>query len=1052
MNVIKKIGNMKRYNIYIITFILGLLLFNACQDEDLIKKGTKVEEGIPVVAKLSFSSENRTDKVVTKSALSPTVEYKVHDLFIYVFKSEGGSYVKELGKLFKDSDLNITSQKDENGGTTAGAVTLNITSGEKKIFAIANVGELKQYSLTKALDAVETLDDLESLAATLTSPETPVDRSSGRFLMSGSFASNKNSATAQLTGGAVSIDVDGNLTEDGKIYLIHLDSRIDFKVTASPKSTANANGEITKSITFVPKGYRIVNVPVSSYLFERTYNGSTGSGHDAVGDSDAEAAAAGYHDTKTDGQYVNFDELVFDEDNTAKTVGGNFSFYMFENRKRALNEISDYAERERQDKSNNGLNGDYVNAHKYATYVEMVGSYFEQYTTDGSDDVKEKTAEVKYTIHLGYVNGASDFRSERNTQYTYNVKIHGVDNIELEVTSSNDEESGTIENQPGAEGEVVKSKQFYYVDAHYVVDRIVFNKDNISDNASFRVKTPFDSDGRGDDAKDYKWVWFVKNQKESVGSGGTTKYIYSGLKKSDSNKYKPSGYLASTVIGKYANNYPDSYTRTSSVSKSNISKNYWYYEKETVTTEYETYRYEYPKSGYVAFPKNSAERINIKDLIALLKEKKTEEVSETSLYDSDGNVAFTVFIDEYYYYEDPRSGDPVKWKTFVNGDNREMHILCDTEYSSDHESSLTTSNFLISQKPIRTFYNTNQLTGWGVESVNEPAHSEAQDDGRLKVDGNSEFSYRSYSNGRYNMYKNIGYKSGDSWKTYINPATNYLEKVNNVALLQQACLQRNRDLNGDGQITHDEVRWYMPAINQMTGLFLGKDALPLDIQLMKNGVTVKRDEDKEDSGNYRDFHYTNSNNIQFWAEEGAATGSNNMNNGYWNYRCVRNLGVAYNQDTEPKLENEFTDYADPQPQGDGTVLIDLSAVTPAALRETDDKGDPLAITDELHEYNRPYKAFYVLNTLTSKSVKKEDIYNNKVVNPCPDGWRMPNMRELTLIKAYSGFDHSTTIFSQTTSSLSYKSAKHNVYHMTGEGNITLTDTENAVIRCVKDKK
>ena len=65
---------------------------------------------------------------------------------------------------------------------------------------------------------------------------------------------------------------------------------------------------------------------------------------------------------------------------------------------------------------------------------------------------------------------------------------------------------------------------------------------------------------------------------------------------------------------------------------------------------------------------------------------------------------------------------------------------------------------------------------------------------------------------------------------------------------------------------------------------------------------------------------------------------------------------------------------------------------------------------------------------------------------------MPNMRELTLITAYSGFSFGEAIFSQTMSSLSYKKSKQNVYHIVGGGNVSLGDIGSAVVRCVKDKK
>ena len=41
-----------------------------------------------------------------------------------------------------------------------------------------------------------------------------------------------------------------------------------------------------------------------------------------------------------------------------------------------------------------------------------------------------------------------------------------------------------------------------------------------------------------------------------------------------------------------------------------------------------------------------------------------------------------------------------------------------------------------------------------------------------------------------------------------------------------ACLTRNRDFNGDGKITDDELRWYTPARDQMLGLWIGEPALP----------------------------------------------------------------------------------------------------------------------------------------------------------------------------------------------------------------------------------
>lgn len=1040
----KNIIDMKTYSKNIVIAILSAFLLNACVDEDVIKtNGSNVEEGIPVTASLSFISQSVGEQeVTTKSALSTEVEYKVKDIYVFVFKKTNDGYVYETSQLFNETDIKNAQTKNEEGkGESKGTLTLELTSGEKKIFAIANMGDVAAYKATRNLGEIQTIDDLEALAVELTSPEAPVDRSSGLLLMSGAFAPTSSPSNpdinVSLSGGDVTINEQGIPTVAGKIYLKRLDSRIKFNISTS-----------SNNIDFTPKGYRIVNVPVASYFFEKSYvnDGS----HDYVLPGGEEST---YKATKPKNEYTNFDAITTHGE--GKYNGGNFTFYMFENRKPAKATPRDYNDRERQDKNNGGKNGDYTYAHKYATYVEIVGSYYEKYEENG--EPKDKSAEVKYTIHLGYVEGPEDFNSERNCAYTYNVKIAGVKNIEVEVETSNDPERDFQENQPGAEGDVVKSKQFYYVDAHYITDKIIFNKDNVSDDASFRVKTPFDLDGKGDAAIDYKWVWFVQNEKIQEG-GKIIKYTYSGLKQrymGDGQWDKPHYPATKVVTSGGGESFPATYTRTSPVSKKRyLRTGEWYYTTQTITEEQQDITWTY-KEDFISFPKEESKRLNIQQLIAKLKDNKNVNPSETSVYDSQGNAVFTIFIDEYYYDTDPTNPSTTPhWSKFVNKDNREMHILCDTEFSLDGESSLTTSNFLISQKSIKTFYNPTSKTGWGVESVNEKVHEEAEENGRLPIQGyTASINGDSRSNGRYNMYKNLQYKSGQTeWSTYINPTTNYIKKRTqsptsaDKVMLQYACLQRNRDLNGNGRIDNDEVRWYMPAVNQLTGLFLGKDALPSDVHLMQNGITVTKDGGDYD---FKNYHYTNSNNIMFWAEEGTSIGHNETNNGHYNYRCVRNLGINYTNNThDPSINNEVQDYVDNSRNEGNYKILDLTAINPNALRAIPDNGKPLAITDELHEYNRPYKKFLVHNERKG-SVSKASIYNNTVKNPCPEGWRMPNMRELTLILAYSGF--SGNAYAATTSSLQYKKNEQVVYQIQDVRISLGNDTDNVPVRCVKDK-
>ena len=68
--------------------------------------------------------------------------------------------------------------------------------------------------------------------------------------------------------------------------------------------------------------------------------------------------------------------------------------------------------------------------------------------------------------------------------------------------------------------------------------------------------------------------------------------------------------------------------------------------------------------------------------------------------DAEGpKICVTAFVDEYYYGEHPitKRKSPTLWKYFVNQDDRTMHILCDSNSSTDLESTSTGSVITIQQ-------------------------------------------------------------------------------------------------------------------------------------------------------------------------------------------------------------------------------------------------------------------------------------------------------------------------------------------------------------------
>lgn len=906
---------MKRYHLYIITFIAGLFLLGACQDEEMYPKKSDVPEGIPVTAQLSFTLAE-TKEVHTKADLGKEQENAVKDLYIFVF-----DYPTKKMEYAHHVDINATRQSKGVSGTVTFPVNA-VTSGKKNILAIANTNSYADFS--SRLNDVENMDDLSKLYATLQEDNKDVLRMTGNLMMSGYFRTTGVDTDVEKGYCEIFPASEGQTTPvklDGSVYLRHLDSKIQFDVNVDDASTK----------VFIPKNWQVVNVPVKSYVFENI--------------SDISADGNDYF--KTSRQPFE----VFSLTPEGAYKGGSFTFYMFENRKKALGDPKDYNERERQEKDAAGLNGDYVYADPLAGYVVLTGSYYEY----DKDHNMILSADVKYTIHLGYVgNKAEDFNSERNTSYIYHVTVKGVDKIILEVEST--ENGVSTEEQPGAEGAVVVADQSLMFDSHYETDKVTFYIDKI-DHLSVLVKTPYDPNGTyeitdfddpdafTDNLTDFRWVEFAQNEKKG-------------------NEYR-SDFIS----------YTDAFA--------------------------------------------AGKLVTIKDVLQTLRAHKKGKKND-GFWDKDGKVVYTVFVNEFYYENKPEKLNsdpdvPASWKDFVNVDNRQMYILCDTKFSADQQSSLTKSSIKVDQRSIKSVYNLDAQdlkTGWGIESV-------AEDKGLIYYNGGKH--YETKTNGRYNTFrffdKWIGVDMGtNAWSKFIDFSVNKNRATTNA---EYACLHRNRDLNGNGVIDADEVRWYLPATNQYIGLWIGRDVLPPDVRLFQanvKDVTIKNDK-LGIAGNLQNYHFVSSNGTRFWSEEGVSTGSDNAYSQYYNIRCARNLGKYYTG--TPDINEEPEDYVKADLDGEGrTSKVYLNYLNPAALRSSKTSAIMFHSEHSGGELNRPYKAFEVY---PSVSVVEIDYENNKLQNEkCPPGYRVPNQRELALIAAYSIKPFGNRLGSCTYSELSYK--------------------------------
>lgn len=744
--------------------------------------------------------------------------------------------------------------------------------------------------------------------------------------------------------GSTSIDIAGNESGEGKQLCTLQLERTDAKVEVHVSS----NTELWKDLSFRPQTWRVVEVPMQSLILP-----------DEQGDADGD-----------DCDYFTTVERPFEtlESNATGTLdaGGGFVFYMPENRKTPLQEVKtdgtpaeQYALREKwvtEDVSNpskpeqNVQNISFAYAHPHSTYLEIVGHL--TYTGEGNRVVDATT---KYYVHLGYEGGnPNDYNTLRNKHYIYNIEVKGINNIEVEVTGG--------DPRPGHEGDVIYSKNgIFYFDCHYDRRLITLNKADIAaDGLSWSVSTPY-SDGVhkvGDvipeTMRDYRWVKFAINSDYGVRSNRYVKY--------------PGDQ-----------NYDDPFVDDGTDNQSSP----------------------YYKNSYP-----NARLLDINQLLTRLRNNINNE--NGNLFDGNGNVAITAFVDEYLYIKDPLTDDatedPSLWKKCVNKPDRLMHIISNDSriYSADGNSSVVHSIYTFKQKSIRTIYNleSDKTTAWGLETVME---------GDRFTAASSSWA-NDMDNGRSNTWTYLRENGGGSnlkWTDVLNTEEHYALNWSKSNVFY-ATLMRNRDLNGDNIVQENEIRWYLAAINQLTDIYIGEYALDQESRLYP--WDPQAGDFPPNNGNSVYWHYASSTYdskqggpFVVWAEEGPSRGNYNAsledNGSYYAYRCLRNLGISLDD-----IQATPTPLITYETNSDGSCTFDLSRLDSKALRSNYVAGAGIyPVHNEKSQNNLPYVRFTVSRNRYPSKTNNWEYY--QTTNPCEkDGYRVPNMRELLIYSSrlYSG--------------------------------------------------
>lgn len=1034
----------------IYVWLLGLVaILTACADEEIVN-GYNIKEGVPVTVNLKFNVA--ASAVESRSAQDATVENNVQRLFVIAFKRNG----EISGKNYLSAVNNST-----------GTVTLDMYSGTgQQIFAVANPNSGVGTLSYEQLDAVTNLDDFKNLYSQLrTDKGETVSLSVERmaFLMCGQLED-------------IAVDTDGNLVgaASNTINLERVDARITFNVGVDAKVNGYTN------MTFTPKYYRVENIPQGTYLVPRE------------NEDYAETMTTGYASMQAAGKEYYFDEAKRENDDRSY-----FEFYLLENRRQPTKRITNleketnysevqnlYALREKResdtgkpvDETKPGqeyVPGDFVFAPENSTYVTIRGTLSFQHGTDFYN------ADVTYTVHLGRTGNKKDNGVDwsnnvdlvnnydvcRNTHYTYNVTITGVESMRVEVQEER------IETRPGVEGDVIKAGgEVVDLDSHYGRAKFSLTRGDIKAGLSWAISTPFqrglkvfDRSNYTEDRKeygivetniselenreelktdlslnDYRWVQFAINQ-ECV------------LVRDDEGhtnvKVPPSAFAK----------YPG-YAAYSSVNLSNKAPAFGG----------EGYHY----SGSTAIYSQDVVLYDVNQLLnhLFIEANKSEEqgcdlfLKDGGVsYDDDAEVTITAFIDEFVYkynptevyYEVPTAladDDPdlTLWKDFVNAENRMLHICVKgAQYSPDGNTSWAESVITFSQRPIYTFYDpdSNVSTAWGTEFKNEsedakdgtdknlPATSSALNGITWKKDNNT------FDDGRKNTLEVLGQLPNLKWTDvlYLNDG-DYGRLKDKYKSVWFACLGRNRDLDGDNIVDQDEIRWYLASVDQLTDIFIAEAAVPNAKLYSQNATSASVPLEHVISSTYHTITTTTGNwgNRSttmkpwiIWAEEGASRGvyddSGDDADDLHTYRCLRNLGLSLND-----KDSDLDDYVISKDEngdiitkdrevnvGSETVtyterFIDLSRLEPNTLRAAL-TGGILPQNKERDDNNRPYRKFAVLvsaegdrwnSSYTNTSGLypnggttpwRSVWYNEENGNPCPEGYRAPNLRELMLM-------------------------------------------------------
>lgn len=1021
------------------TIYIGLLAIAAttltctsCIDDDLMSNKAEVVEGEPITISLNFAAIPSADVSITRASGSDLSE--LSDVVICVFHGDGS--FEQMVTNYEGGGLTVNGNSVGGNGEHRYSVSFESTSGEKKLIAVANVADGAYWEnmitdLTNAYNSKKNFDEVKAIVAdvshSLVAQAGTTDgmqpfhiTSSSQMLITGWNEGVVFGTNDDVSGYGTYGDENNSVAIKMKRAMAH----ITFNIAAKPE---NAKG------TFTPASFRVYNIPTKSYLT----NGIPTSL------------------LTTDVTGVEYVNTASENIGTAQGDNYSFDFYMPENVQEGKT-VNAYNDRDvwTGDPGTSAEDKEWTNAPKNSSFVVISGTYEGNATIDGIQG-QPVTANVEYTIHLGDFSDSGsvgNFSVERNYSYTYNVKVLGVDNIVVEAKK-------TGGDQQGAEGSVYdqsSTEYSYNLDAHYEQVYLEYNLSSIANSL-----------GQGLEGEDLDNA--IANQLILIIQSEAMDYTHEETENEPYTTRNKRGTLSPYKI------YADAVRANKDVddAKAAVLKGGGTGIEPTKGFDYKWIEF-LPQTGtdISAYPgisswamesldglKNSqfyagatgtSSMLDVYDMIVEMGKaikqiyndgNKNGTPSSTKItisQNSNDYVArFTAFVNEYYYLRHPLTGaKATSWSVMTNKIPREMIIAMSTQTSTDGNSSYSKIHSYISQLAMQTFYNdrVTSINAFGMETYNETPLSIAFGT-PISTTGLTD------NDGRKNQKILIGASSSPDWSDYISLSyngwtasvgTNRTEhKLSNAyENAYSACMSRNRDLNGNGLIDENEIRWFLPSLNEYIRMGIGNNGISSAAQLyMGDKTTMKKSSYPTSYVNDGALYYTSSEDAKrvYWAIEMGSYGAVNewSGSGPFPIRCIRNLPATdISRINDVVSDATYKYYENTSPN----VIVFKDRLVSSLYRQR--ASGSLEIHNEDGDANSFYYGIFVAdNFLRTENPGQGYTYtytlgdiigydgtvtwnggrysnNGTMTNPCAgydqDGytdWRVPNLVELSAMNA-----------------------------------------------------